>query len=149
MSKTTKSDEYVNPETGEMEEVPDTWAKKAKTPSPSGPTVPTVANVPDGPDDSWESASALIWRPEKGSVLQGVYTDVEPFTEGTLDTEVNKHYIKDNAGITYSFVGGSVFDKAMARAKIQPGYRIRVTYLGQADCKAGRVNLFDIKYKKA
>jgi len=98
--------------------------------------------------DGWETASAVIWRPAAGEVLQGVYDGSEPFVEGTLDNEVKKHYITDENGVKYSFVGGQVFDKTIENAEIQEGYLIRVTFLGQADCKAGRVNLFDVKFKK-
>lgn len=98
--------------------------------------------------DGWETASAVIWRPVAGEVLQGIYDGSEPFVEGTLENEVKKHYITDENGVKFSFVGGQVFDKTIENAEIQQGYLIRVTFLGQAECKAGRVNLFDVKFKK-
>jgi len=98
----------------------------------------------------WEFASAQIWTPSINDTLQGIYDGSEPFTEGTLDTEVSKHYVLDAEGRRFSFVGGSVFDKAINSAGIKAGMEVKITYLGKKDlAKDGkRVNLFEIKYRK-
>lgn len=109
----------------------------------------------DGMDDNdwkgegWETASAIIWQPEEGGELQGFYDGNEPFTEGTLDTEVLKHYVVERGShIRHSFVGGQVFDKTIAKAKLEVGDLVKIVFIGQKDCKAGRVNLFDIKFRR-
>lgn len=101
-------------------------------------------------DEGWDTASAIIWQPEPGHELQGVYGGKEPFTEGTLDSDAMKHYVIERGStVRHSFVGGQVFDRLMAQADICEGDLVKIVFLGQKDCKAGRVNLFDIKYKKA
>lgn len=113
------------------------------------PTKPAAADTPDD-FDSWEHASSLIWQPEPNDALIGVYDGSAPFTEGSLETEVNKHFVVDQENTRWSFVGGSSFDKIMETADIKPGYMIAVKYLGKKDLqKEGRrVNLFDVRYKK-
>lgn len=99
--------------------------------------------------DGWETASAMIWQPEEGDELHGIYDGSEPFLEGTLDTEVLKHFVvQRGTEIRYSFVGGQVFDKSLAKVSLNVGDLVKFTFLGQRDCKAGRVNLFDIRYKR-
>jgi len=41
-----------------------------------------------------------------------------------------------------------VFDKALADSLIKEGTQVRIKFMGQAKAKVGRVNLFDLKYKK-
>lgn len=102
--------------------------------------------------DGWESASAVIWKPEVGSLLMGTYDGNEPFTEGKAEIKEKalKHYVIEwNTKTRYSFVGGQVFDKTIQNAKIVKGTDVKIKYLGQKDTSQGkRVNLFDIKCRK-
>jgi len=98
--------------------------------------------------EAWETASKMIWKPRIGDVLTGQYDGCETFTEGDFDSVVNAHFIKTKSGDRYSFVGGQVFDKALADSLIKEGTQVRIKFMGQAKAKVGRVNLFDLKYKK-
>lgn len=110
-------------------------------------------DVPDAWNtDNWQTATALIWKPEPGHVLMGVYDGSDKFTEGEIDNDVLKHFVIEwHTNIRYSFVGGSSFDKMIADSRLDKGDKVRVEYLGKRDTgKEGRrVNLFDVKYSKA
>ena len=102
-----------------------------------------------GEDEGWSTASAVIWKPEAGHELWGTYDGNESFTEGTLETDALKHFVVEKGSeVRHSFVGGQVFDRTIKEAGITPGDLVKVKYLGQTDCKAGKVNLFDIKFKR-
>lgn len=113
---------------------------------------PAAADLTD--NDDWQHAAAQIWEPKPGDVLQGTYDGAAPFTEGTLDTEVDKHFVIDAKGARFSFVGGSVFDKAVKGANegagIKPGMEVRITFKGKKDLKKDgkRVNIFEILYRQ-
>lgn len=102
-----------------------------------------------GEDEGWNTATAVIWKPEEGQELWGTYDGNESFTEGTLETDALKHFVVEKGSeVRHSFVGGQVFDRTIKEAGITPGDLVKVKYLGQTDCKAGKVNLFDIKFKR-
>lgn len=109
----------------------------------------TKPHVPADDGEGWEFASAQIWEPEPGDIIQGIYDGSEPFTEGTLDTEVLKHFINTPKDGRFSFVGGAVFDKAIKSNNITPGLEVRIKFQGKKDLKkeGRRVNLFEIKYR--
>ena len=128
--------------------------------------VPDMSHKPDSSDpfddipeqwstDKWETATALIWKPEKGDILMGFYDGAELFTEGNLEGdqgEVYKHFVIEwNSEIRYSMVGGQVFDKMMLDSKISAGDQVRIQYLGKKATgkQDRRVNLFDVKYLKS
>jgi len=99
--------------------------------------------------EGWERAGSIIWQPEMGDVLLGTYDGNEPFTEGTLEVEVSKHFVITATDRRYSFVGGTIFDTQIESAGIRPGYKIRVEFLGKKETKkeGRRVNIFDVRYR--
>ena len=128
-------------------------ASEEVIPEDEKPEASSVKPAPASSEDNtgWQRGNSQIWTPEAGDAIQGIYDGAEPFTEGSLDTEVSKHFVVDAKDMRFSFVGGSIFDKAVSGAGITPGMEVRITYLGKKElAKEGRrVNLFDIKYRKA
>lgn len=89
------------------------------------------------------STNIHTWE-EEGTVLIGKLVAVEPFTEGSFDTEVNKYLIDTDFGLV-STVLGSATDKQIAR-KIKPGCLMCIRFEGKKHLKDGKaVNLFNVR----
>ena len=66
---------------------------------------------------------------EEGQSLVGVVLSIEPFTEGSFDTEVNSYIIETEGGIITTVLG-SATDKQLS--KIDPvGQKIFIEYMGK------------------
>ncbi|MBA7551009.1 hypothetical protein ES705_43542 [subsurface metagenome] len=80
---------------------------------------------------------------EERQVLVGKLLSMEPFTEGTFDTEVKAYIIETDDGVITTVLG-SATDKQLS--KIDPvGRNIYIEYLGKKELKDGRsVNLFNV-----
>lgn len=80
---------------------------------------------------------------EENEVLVGKLLSIEPFTEGSFDTEVSSYIIETDYGIVTTVLG-SATDKQLS--KIDPvGRHIMIEYKGKKALADGRsVNLFNV-----
>ena len=81
---------------------------------------------------------------EVGEELIGKLMDIQPFSEGKFNTEVNKYIIETNYGLVSTVLGAST-DKQID-GKARPGDRVYIKYRGKKDLAGGKqVNLFNVE----
>lgn len=80
----------------------------------------------------------------EGDHLSGKVLKIEPFTEGSFETEVNSYIIETDNGIVTTVLG-SATDKQLK--SIDPvGQKIYIEYRGKKQLKDGRsVNLYHVE----
>lgn len=92
-----------------------------------------------------DQATFTIWKPEEeGERIIGNVVKVEPFEQGTFDTEVNQYLISTDRGLV-STVLGSATDKQLDKWELT-GKLICITYHGKNQLSDGRqVNNYQVE----
>ena len=84
---------------------------------------------------------------EEGEEIVGKLLRIEPFTEGSFDTEVFKYIIETDFGLVSTVLGSST-DKQIAD-KVRKGCLLCIKYNGKKHLGDGRaVNLFAVEVVK-